>query len=266
MEKPEARGIGRNRFRIIPFACFLALQGFSLGADPAWDMGKDAFVHDRPAEAILYLEQATAADPGNYLAWLYLGIAAQQAGKYDVSVRAFQSALDRNLGEPQVLLFNMGNTWALSGDSDKAAGAYRSAIQTAPSFGKPRINLGNLQVRQTLFPEAIQTYKEFLSVLPGDPMVPDVVRMIALLEEEIKAREDAAKAEEARLVAEKARKEEEARLLKEKEEAARKAEEKRKQMMDDLFNNLDDLAGSGNTLSAGNEDVLNTTDTMDREE
>lgn len=243
----------------------------------AFDKGKEAYLFDRPAEAVVYLEQALAEAPDNYLAYLYLGIAFQQLGRHEKALATFQAALDRQLGEPQVLLFNMGNTSLLAGDANRARTAYERAIALAPGFGLPYVNLGNLEVQQANYPVAIERYRQFIGVMPEDPKVPEVVKMISLLQDELAARELAQKAEEERQKAEALKKEEEDRQKKAREEEAerqrlakeeetRKAEARRKQLMDSVFDNLNDLTGSGETLSAGGETVMESTDNLERED
>lgn len=86
---------------------------------------------DRPGEAVEHLSRATAADPGNFLTWYYLGVAAGKDGNAQV----IRQAADRfaELAPRDALgMARRGNLHRLSGDPGRAVSCAREALGLSP--------------------------------------------------------------------------------------------------------------------------------------
>jgi tetratricopeptide (TPR) repeat protein len=59
------------------------------------------------------------------------GMAAYNLGSYEEAARAYEESY--RLVQDPVLLFNLGQSWRLAGNPDKALIAYRSYLRTAPA-------------------------------------------------------------------------------------------------------------------------------------
>jgi len=245
--------------------CQFVIISLPLGAQ-AFEKGSELFRNNKPAEASVYLEQALKTDPSNYMAYLYLGLCQYQLGVFDKSVSTFRQALSLGLGNAGELHFNIADVLRASGKLDEARAEYALASSLWLNSSAPDLNLGNLEFRSSRYPEAIASYKKFLEKTPDDALAPTVVRMIALLQGELQAQELAKKAQEARIAQEQEdkKKAEADRIAKQEEE--RQAEDRRQQLMDQVFSDLDDFTSSSSSLSAGSEDVMDTQDTLERED
>jgi tetratricopeptide (TPR) repeat protein len=172
--------------------------------------------------------------------------------------------MDRGFSTKAELLGRMAKVSLMKGDLDQCISYNTQALAEKPDYSPVILNRANAWFRKDKLDEALADYRKFIDVDPGNPLKPDVVRMIQAILDLQDQKIAAKKAEEARLAAEAAKKAEEERqkqLAEEKrkaDEAKRLAEEAaKKKQLDDLFSSLNDASTEGQGLATGTEDVQN---------
>ena len=120
----------------------------------------------RPKEARSDYEAALRIDPS--LAWAERGIgwSAFQEERYEAAEEAFRRAL--TIERDPVALNGLGEALRRQGRFDEARAAYLSALQLAPDFRLPYLNLGRMERDLGFFGEAIDLYRAYLERYPGD--------------------------------------------------------------------------------------------------
>ncbi len=171
-------------------------------------LGVELYAKGERAEARALYERAVELNPANYAALNNLGMALADLGRYDAAkdyfARAIQAARERgaefpeglaNLGRTLVQLnradealpyyqkalavkphmpdvhHSLGVYWAMQGDLDKAADAFRTASRLDPTLVPPRIGLARLLAVRGRAAEARMLLEELRQRVPGDPRV-----------------------------------------------------------------------------------------------
>ena len=93
------------------------------------DLGYSHYNRGHWAEAETYLRRAVAADKTNKRAWVNLGLALAQQGKYQESIEVFQKAVS-----PAEAQANIGFVLVVQGKRAEAAAAYRKALELEPTL------------------------------------------------------------------------------------------------------------------------------------
>lgn len=122
----------------------------------------------RPAEArivALHPEAGNAApDPGGAEAWFEAGMHAEEAGKYEQAVDAYERAVAR--GASAEVDFNLGNALYALGRAADAAASYLRAVDREPGYVEAWNNLGNALIDTGRAGEAIDAYRRALALDP----------------------------------------------------------------------------------------------------
>lgn len=248
---------------LLLLGCFAGLG--SLAADN-FTKGRDAFMYNRPQEAVTLLEKAIGESPANADAWIYLAIAYEQLGKYDKAESTLQTAWERGVGEAHLILYNMGNVLSRIASTERAINAYTQSLEARPEYAPSALNRGNQYIRSGKLQEAKADYLRFLELVPEHPKAADVRKMIAAIDGEFTAREEQRLAEERRKAEEERR-----RLAKEEAdriaaEQARIEEERRKALLEKIFSGLDDAKGDAFGVDGGTEGIDDKEDDFGRED
>ena len=166
------------------------------------------------------------------------------------------------LSNKKILSFNQGNVAYSAGDYKKAETSFSLALAASPTFYEALLNRANARLMSQKYPEALEDYKKYITVLPDDPQEPEIRRLIAYLEGEIQRIQEEAirfaeeqkrlEEENARMQAELARQQAE-REAAEAELRAAEAERRRK-LLEDVANSLQQTDTVN--MTAGAEDVL----------
>ncbi|MCL1822220.1 MAG: tetratricopeptide repeat protein [Prolixibacteraceae bacterium] len=111
-------------------------------------------MQNRPEEALGYLEAATALDPTNVRAFLYLGIAYLQVARIDDAISTYRKILPQGGEETSMIAYNLGNAYFKSDDVVKAILNYERAKLLAPQ--NEDIDF-NLQIANQYIVDQIET-------------------------------------------------------------------------------------------------------------
>ncbi len=104
------------------------------------DMGYSLYNRGQWIEAESYLRRSVAADKTNKRAWVNLGLALSQQGKYQEGLEAFQKAVS-----PAEAQANLGFVLVVQGRSDEAIAAYRRALELEPELRPAHAALARLE-------------------------------------------------------------------------------------------------------------------------
>lgn len=251
-------------------AAFFFFNGISAFSDSE---GEKLFKTNNPGSAVTVLEQEIANGQVGPDTYNFLGLSYYQLGDYAKAMEAFEKGMKSGSGNRKLLAFNEGNVAYQAEDYSKAESCYSLALAASPDFYGALLNRANARLMARKYQECLVDYRRFVEEQPEDSQTPEIRRLIAYLEEEIKRQEEEAQrlAEEQRRLEEENRRvqEEIARQKAEQEaqEAARRAaeaaaeaerkaaeEERRRKLLEDVANSLQQTDTTN--MTAGAEDVL----------
>jgi len=265
-------------FFMICFMPFIAFYAFSESD------GEKAFKNNNPSLAVILLEEEIAAGSASTLAYNFLGLSYYQLGNYEKSVESFAKGLSVSGTNKKILAYNQGNAYYAMQDYENAAKAYSLTLTADPKYTRALLNRANSYLMARDYNNAILDYEKFIIMEPMDEQRPQIEELLARLKKEkarIEEEERIAAAEAARIAEEEARlreelerqrlekerleeearlererKAEEERLAREKEEAERQAAEaeRRRKLLEDVANSLQDTDSTD--MSAGAGDLL----------
>ena len=204
-------------------------------AGSAFAEGEALFLANKPAEAAPRLEASLREDSANLSAYLYLGIAYHQLGRYDQAIETFKAALPRSGPRTALVCYNIGNAYFAKGSAAFADEFYTRAIQADPAYSSAFLNRANARIKTGALAAAASDYGQFLTLEPASPKRPEIERVLALIGREFEA------AEAAKLQA---------------IEAAKADEERRKRLLEEVAASLQAAAEDTKGLSSGSEDVI----------
>lgn len=209
--------------------------GFFLSIFPSENflMGEKLFKENKPEEAILYLRLALTEPNPDAKIYNYLGLCYYQVGKNQESLDTFLKGTTVSGTNKRQLFYNAGNSAFALGQFDRAVEFYSYSLAADSSFSNAVLNRANAYFNLVQYQNAITDYNHYLEIEPNTDQREMILRLIALLEEEIVLQEqekqrlaeeqERIKQEEARIAAEMAKYEE----VRRQEEAERRAEEER---------------------------------------
>jgi len=228
-----------NSVKAVIFSILLLpVCGQALWAQNSFARGEELFLQNKPQEALLLLESATADDPAHVQAFIYLGIVYQQLNRLDNAIDVYNRILPRGGNETARIAFNLANVYFAKGDTAMARRFYTQAIEANPSFASAYLNRANSLVKSGELRESLDDYEAFLLLEPSSPKRNEVTRLMAFIREEF------ASAERRRLM---------------EEEAARIEQERRRRLLEEVTDSLNAAAEEARSLSAGTEDVQDYT-------
>jgi tetratricopeptide (TPR) repeat protein len=197
--------------------------------------GEELFLHNKPQEALAYLESAVAEDPGNIRAFLYLGIAYQQLQRLDEAIVVYRRALPMAGQDTALIAFNLGNIYYAKGNVPQAEDCYTQALAANPGYASAYLNRANARLTRKALREALGDYEFYLSLEPNSAKRGRIQQLIVAI------RADFATAERERILAE--------------AQAAAEAERKRR-ILEEAAASLQSAVDETKGLSSGSEDVL----------
>lgn len=204
--------------------------------------GEELFRQNEPEAAIPYLKKAIT--DGNGQAYIYLSIAYLQTGKYQDGLNICNAGMKASNTNKKVLAYNAGNLAFAAGDFSGAESWFSKAIVADPLYSEPVLNRANAKLRQQKYKESRDDYIHYLELATDDPQEEQIRILIKLLDDQVAADEQA---EIDRIAEEKRLKEEADRIAKEEEA-------RRKKLLDDVTNSLQDA--DTQNVSAGAEDTV----------
>ena len=229
-------------------SCFILVIGavfcFNLSAQSDnFTKGEESFKNDEPEKAIPYLKKAVVE--GTPKAYIYLSIVYYQTGKFQESINICQAGMKAQGTDKKKLAYNAGNSAFALGDYSGAETWYSTAITASPLYAEPVLNRANARLEQMKYKDAREDYIHYLELAPEDSQESQIHILIGLLDDQIAADE---KAEAEKLAEEQRLKDEAARLA--QEEADR-----RKKMLEDVANSLQNT--DTENMTAGAEGTVN---------
>ena len=115
------------------------------------------------ATTVKLVEQFLVDHPDSQRAWLDLGQALSQLGRYDESESAFQKVIDLDDGVPAEIFGEIGNLYRSKGDFESAMSWYQKQIDAAPTESIGHLYLGNIRLRRGEFDQAIAAFETALT-------------------------------------------------------------------------------------------------------
>jgi len=210
---------------------FLACPFFTPA--PAWafsplEEGEKLLMENRPAEALVFFEQALNADPAEEKVYMYLGIVYEQLGQGDRAVSIMRRGVEL-AGEYQHILYhNIGNSFFRQGENTAAAEMYTKAIGVRSGFAEPYLNRANARLKLEDYRAALNDYTVYLRLKPTAEQRLEVERMIELLRAFLEAQD----------------------------RDAREREAQEKALMNEVLNLLKNASENAQNLSAGSEGIV----------
>ena len=221
----------KKKFLCIGLCAFIAGSGFG---QTNFIRGEELFMRNKPAEALVFLENAIAEDPAHVQAFLYLGIAYEQLGRNDEAVAVYRRILGRAGDLAPAVATNLGNVYFRTGNFEYAEQFYSQALTGDSAYSSAYLGRANTRIKTGALRDAVADYELYLALELRSPKRPEIERMVAFIRSEFAA-------------------EERRRLL--AEETARQEAERRQRLMDDLAASLQSAAGDSQGLSTGAENV-----------
>jgi Flp pilus assembly protein TadD len=108
-------------------------------------------------QAKFHLTRVTELDSTRWRAWNALGVIADVETRYADAVGYYKAALEHHPESP-TLMNNIGYSYYLAGNLQKATNWFDAAIQAQPGFELALRNLGLLYARQGWYAEAVDTF------------------------------------------------------------------------------------------------------------
>ena len=114
------------------------------------------------ATTVKLAEQFLAEQPDSQRAWIDLGLALAELGRYEQAESAFQKVIELGDGSSPEVLGEIGNLYRSKGDFDAAMSWYQKQIDAAPSSSMGHLYLGNIRLRRGEFDAAISIFETAL--------------------------------------------------------------------------------------------------------
>ena len=153
---------------------FEALKESSLGTRIYYEKG--------PAAALLHDQRAVELDPNFAIAYLALGTDYDELGEPEKAKQYLNKAfeLDQHVTEREKLTIAAHYYESVTGDLDKAAGAYQEQIDAYPRSAQGYLGLGHVRAEQGQYEDAARLGRKAVELVPGNGS-PYVNLTIALL-------------------------------------------------------------------------------------
>ena len=197
-----------------------------------FSQGEELFLHNKPEEALPFLEKAFIANQEHLEGALYLAMCYEQLGRLDEAVTIYRIILPNAGDKTATVACNLGNVYFKRDNFSLAQQFYTQAIRADPAYASAWLNRANVFVRNGSLQEAISDYERYLRLEPGSSQRIQIERLISLIQEEFAA------GEIRRLMA---------------AEAAREESERRQRLIDEVSASLQAQADEAEGIAAGAE-------------
>ena len=196
--------------------------------------GETLFLHNKPEEALPFLEKAFVANQDHIEGALYLAMCYEQLEKLDEAITIYRKILPAGGDKTALIACNLGNVYFKKGSNSFAEQFYSQAIRADPSHSAAWLNRANVRVKTGSLKEALPDYERYLALEPSSPKRPQIEKLVSLIQEEFAAEEIR------RLMA---------------EEAARAEAERRQRLISEVASSLEAQAEEAEGIAAGAEDL-----------
>ncbi|MEI8093021.1 MAG: hypothetical protein WCG80_02315 [Spirochaetales bacterium] len=137
---------------------------------------------NNPKKALTFLEAALAqGDPTEKL-YLELGLTYTRLDMNSEAAKAFAAGADLGGSSRQTLLFNLGVVKAKAKDFAGAEEAYTTLLTESPEVSDALLNRANARIEAGNLDGSVDDYKQYQTLVPGNPQSAKIDQLIALLE------------------------------------------------------------------------------------
>lgn len=199
-----------------------------------YSRGEELLMQNKPAEAVIFLENAIADDPAHVMAWLYLGIVYEQLNKSDEAIATYRRILPIAGNLSANVANNLGNVYFQKGNTELAEQFYSQAIGYDAVFSRAYLGRANTMTKAGKLRNAVDDYEQYLTLEPRSSQRQRIEQLVALIRSEFAA-------------------EERKRLLAEEED--RRIAEERQKLLEAVSASLQSAADSSQSISSGAENV-----------
>jgi tetratricopeptide (TPR) repeat protein len=220
-----------KKYGIVSILIFTAFLGFS---QDNFSRGTELLMQNKPAEAVIFLENAAAGDPANVQSYLYLGIVYEQLGKYDEAISVYRKVMPIAGNFTATVANNLGNAYFQKGNTGQAEDYYSQAISANSAFANAYLGRANTRIKKEDLKGAVSDYEQYLSLEPRSAQRQKIEQLVLLI------RSDFASEERRRIIAE-------------EEERIRITE--RQRLLDEVSASLQSAADGSKGISFGAENV-----------
>jgi len=196
--------------------------------------GEEMLMQNKPAQAVIFLENAVGEEPSNASAWLYLGIVYEQLDRLDEAIATYRRVLPLAGSLSANIANNLGNVYFHKGNTEMAEQYYTQAIGFDSVYSRAYLGRANTRIKAGNLRNAITDYEQYLMLEPRSSQRSRIEQLISLLRTEFAAEE------RRRIVAE----EEERRLV-----------EERQRILEAVSASLYSVADNSRGISSGTESV-----------
>jgi len=198
--------------------------------------GEELLMKNQPAQAESFLMRAIADDPGNPVAYIYLGIVYEQIGRTEDAITIYRRILPSAGNFSANVANNLGNVYFQKGNIDTAEQYYTQAIGFDSGYPNAYLGRANTRIKTGNLKNAVSDYQQYLKLDPRSSQRAKIEQLVNLIQTE------AAEAEMKRLMA---------------EEEARRIAEERQRLLDSVSASLQSVVDSSKGISSGAESVEN---------
>jgi protein O-mannosyl-transferase len=107
-------------------------------------------------DSVTLFNHALEVTPYNFLGHMNLGTALAERHREAEAIDHFHKALDTGHPRPEQVHFNLGLSYAASGDKDQALWHYHTAARINPRYAEPYIALGTFWLEEKNFEESLR--------------------------------------------------------------------------------------------------------------
>ena len=215
-------------------ACAGLLAAFFCFGQSNFSRGEDLLMRNKPAEAVVFLENSIADDPARVMTWLYLGIVYEQLDRADEAIAAYRRILPAAGGLSANVANNLGNVYFQKGNTEMAEQFYTQAIGFDSVYSRAYLGRANTRIKAGNLRNAVADYEQYLTLEPRSSQRTGIERILTVIREEFAA-------------------EERKRILAEEEE--RRLAEERQKLLDAVSASLQSAADYSQSISSGAESV-----------
>jgi len=196
--------------------------------------GEELMMQNKPAEAVIFLENAVGEDPAHAVGWLYLGVVYEQLNRLDEAIAVYRRVLPTAGNLSANIAFNLGNAYFSKGNSELAEQYYTQAIGFNSVYSRAYLGRANTRIKSGNLRNAIDDYEQYMTLEPRSTQKAKIDQLVTLVRAELAA-------------------EERRRILAEEEE--RRLAEERQRLLDAVSASLNSVADNSKGISSGTENV-----------
>ncbi|MCF7929259.1 MAG: tetratricopeptide repeat protein [Spirochaetales bacterium] len=234
----------KNLCIFIAVCLFVSVVPSAFSSD-LFEKAQEHLRYNRTEKALSLLEQVVSLEPDNSRALLYLGIAYEQAGRYEDAVRVLKRGSNQGGELGHLFDYNLGNNLFRQGKYSISQQYYSQAVKQKSGFAPAYLNRANAYLKTDDYQKALRDYRTYLDLEQDSRQRSSIEQMIGLLESKLE--------EQQQRIAEQKQKEEEER-------------QKREQLLNSVLKSLEHASEDTQNMGAGTEDIIELEEATDIED